>query len=71
MEINRKLVSTSIVSLPSCTALSNRGRIVSNPGNPGGGFVDDFSCTVCGALNKRLKCNQRIDISNRNIRIIK
>lgn len=42
--------NTSILSLPSCTAVSKSGNIVSKPGNPGGGLSVDFSCTVCGAL---------------------
>ncbi|TGZ57943.1 hypothetical protein DBV15_07570 [Temnothorax longispinosus] len=35
--------NTSIVSLPSCTAFSKSGNMVSKPGNPGGGFSEDFS----------------------------
>ena len=42
-------IHTSIVSLPSCTAVSRRGRIVSRPGKPGGAFSPVFSSTVCGA----------------------
>lgn len=37
---------TSIVNRFWLTAVSKRGKIVSNPGNPGGAFSDSFSCKV-------------------------
>ena len=40
---------SSIVRRPFLTAVSNRGSIVSNPGNPGGGVSESFSDTACGA----------------------
>ncbi len=33
----------------SSTAVSNNGRMVSSPGNPGGGLSESFSSIVCGA----------------------
>ena len=40
---------TSMVSLPWCTVVRRRGSMVSRPGYPGGGLVELFSSTVCGA----------------------
>lgn len=40
---------TSRVNLPSLTAVTSRGSIVSRPGKPGGPFWESFSSTVCGA----------------------
>ena len=45
---------TSIVSLWSATAVSSKGNIVSSPGNPAGGFSDNFSSAVWGAEGVRL-----------------
>ena len=48
--LNGRQNFTSMVSRPSCTAVSRSGNIVSSPGNPGGAFSPDaFSSTVCGA----------------------
>lgn len=43
------LTITSMVSLPSWTAVSSRGSMVSNPGKPGGGLALFFSSTAWGA----------------------
>ena len=43
------MILTSIVSLPSWTAVSNNGNMVSSPGNPGGAFSESFSETEWGA----------------------
>ena len=42
---------TSMVSLPSLTAVSRRGSMVSRPGNPGGGVDRELSSTACGAAS--------------------
>lgn len=42
-------ILTSMVSLPSATAVSKRQSIVSSPGSPGGGLAESFSDTVWGA----------------------
>lgn len=59
---------TSIVSLPSCTAFSNNGKIVSKPGKPGGAFSLVFSCTVWGAKTKIQSlffCKSKIQIRHK------
>jgi hypothetical protein len=48
--------------------------MVSRPGKPGGGFSEDFSCTVCGALehiahliahfDKKRKINEKYGYTN-------
>jgi len=40
-------------SLPSATAVSSKGSMVSRPGKPGGGLAEFFSSTVCGAGNNK------------------
>ena len=44
------IMCTSSVSLPSETAVSSRGNMVSSPGNPGGGLSLFFSSMVWGAV---------------------
>lgn len=47
--MNLSLIITSMVSLPSWTAVSSRGSMVSSPGKPGGGLALFFSSTAWGA----------------------
>ena len=46
IQIHRRGYVSSIDNLPSLTALQNKGKAVSKPGNPGGGLTESFSLSV-------------------------